>query len=410
MWTNAFVPALRRTVLTSLLLIPLLQACGGGGSGDGGGSPGPMQNPPPSVTSISVPVQTDDGWETAALAEVALAEQPLIDALNEIRRGTYNEIHGLIVVRNGKLVLEEYGRGRMYDGSPDDMFSPMMNFDRDTLHIVHSVSKSYMSTLAGLAIRDGFIASENESVLGFFPEHAGRFGTEKEGILLKHLMTMSSGLSWNEWDVPTMDFERNDAMRYQQAIDPSAYFFGKSLIHTPGTTFYYNTAGFQMMGEVIRRATGMRLDDYAQQTLFAPLGIRNFEWRQYSHGSMYLVGDILLRPRDMAKFGQLVLQGGSWNGQQVVPAAWLDKTTAPLMSVAYTGYKGYEGYGFHWWRKNFAVGADRIPAICADGFAGQSIMVFPTLDMVVVVTGGNYNLPEREHALVANHVLPAATR
>jgi len=80
------------------------------------------------------------------------------------------------------------------------------------------------------------------------------------------------------------------------------------------------------------------------------------------------------------------------------------------MSVAYTGYKGYEGYGFHWWRKNFAVGADRIPAICADGFAGQSIMVFPTLDMVVVVTGGNYNLPEREHALVANHVLPAATR
>lgn len=382
----------------------LLQACSGG---SGGNSQQPPQASPPLVTNVTVPVQTDDGWESAAVAEVGMAEGPLVDAINEIRRGTYNEIHGFVIAKNGRLVLEEYGRGRMYDGSPDDMFTPVMDFDRDTLHIVHSVSKSIMSTLVGLAIRDGFIASENESVLSFFPEHSNPAEMEKEGILLKHLMTMSSGLEWNEWDVGTLDFQNNDAMRYQRAADPSAYFLGKDLVHEPGTTFYYNTAGFQMMGEVIRRATGMHLDDYAEQSLFAPLGIERFAWPQYPQGPMYIVGDILLRPRDMARFGQLLLEDGRRNGQQVVPAAWLDMATAEFISVAHTGYKGYEGYGFHWWRKNFRVGTATFPAIIADGFAGQSIMVFPTLDMVVVFTGGNYDRPEREHDIVANHVLRA---
>ena len=139
-----------------------------------------------------------------------------------------------------------------------------------------------------------------------------------------------------------------------------------------------------------------------------PLGIDHFEWPQYAHNSMYIVGDILLRPRDMAKFGQMILQGGSWFGQQVVPEAWIQIATAEHISVAHAGYKGFQGYGFFWWRKNFQIGSTTVPAICADGFAGQAIMVFPALDMVVVVTGGNYDTPEREHDLIVNHVLRSA--
>lgn len=392
------------------LLLPALalamQACGGGGSG----SSAPVAQPPspPSVTEVTVPTATDDGWEPASLVEVGMAEQPLVDALNQIRRGTYNEIHGFVIAKDGKLVLEHYGNGRMYDGSPDDMFTPVMQFDRDTLHIVHSVSKSLMSTLVGIAIRDGFLGSEYDSVLTWFPEHASPAEPQKGGIQLQHLMTMTSGLQWNEWDVPVLDFENNDAMRYQRATDPAAYFFGKDLINDPGTSFYYNTAGFQMMGEVLRRATGMSLDDFAAQKLFMPLGIERFEWAQYAHGPVYLVGDVLLRPRDLARFGQLILQRGSWNGVQIVPAEWIDIATTEFISVAHTGYKGFQGYGFHWWRKTFYVGTSSLSAICADGLAGQAIMIFPSLDMVVVVTGGNYDRPEREHDLVANYVLPAA--
>jgi CubicO group peptidase (beta-lactamase class C family) len=393
-----------RNGLVLLASLLVAQACGGG-STDSGPSD---SNPPPAIIEISTPAETDDGWTAASLTEAGLEEQPLLDALNTIRQGTYGEIHGLVVAKDGKLVLEEYGRGRMYDGSDDDMFTPVMDFDRDTLHILHSASKSVMSTLVGIAIRDGFIGSEEDPVLTWFPEHVSPAEPGKEGILLKHLMSMTSGLEWNEWDVPTMDFANNDAMRYQRAADPSAYFFDKALIHEPGSTFYYNTAGFQMMGEVIRRATGMGLDDYAGQALFMPLGIENFAWPQYAHGPVHIVGDILLRPRDMAKFGQLFLQRGEWNGEQVVPAAWIDSATAESISVAHAGYKAYEGYGFHWWRKTFRVGSDSVTAVCADGLAGQAIMVFPALDMVVVVTSGNYEQPEREHDLVSNYILPAA--
>jgi CubicO group peptidase (beta-lactamase class C family) len=393
--------AVRWLVATVLVSALAMQGCGGGG--------GASSNPPNQATlinAVSVPVQTDDGWVPASLAEVGMAEQPLVDALNAIQRGTYNEIHGLVIVKNGRLVLETYGRGRMYDGS-DDMFTPVMDFNRDTMHILHSVSKSLMSMLAGLAIRDGFIADENQSVLDFFPEHAGQFDIEKQDISIRHLMSMSSGLEWNEWDVPAMDFQNNDAIRYQNASDPSSYFYSKNLIHDPGSTFYYNTAGFQMMGEVIRRATGMHLDDYANQVLFQPLGIERFEWLQYPHGSMYIVGDILLRPRDMAKFGQLLLQDGRWSGQQVVPADWLQLATAESFSIAHVGYKGFTGYGLFWWLKDFRVGTATVPAICADGLAGQAIMIFPTLDMIVVVTGGNYDLQNREHDFVSNHILPS---
>ena len=400
MSTHLHAHVVRWLVTTGLVSVLALQGCGGGG----GGAPSEPPNQPNLIAEVSIPIQTDDGWVPASLAEVGMAEQPLVDALNAIRRGTYNEIHGLVIIKSGRLVLETYGRGRMYDGS-DDLFTPVMDFNRDTLHIVHSVSKSFMSTLAGIAIRDGFIGDENQSVLDFFPEHAGRFDIAKQDILIRHLMSMSSGLEWNEWDVPAMDYQNNDAIRYQNATDPSAYFFGKSLIHEPGSTFYYNTAGFQMMGEIIRRATGMDLTDYANQVLFQPLGIEHFEWPQYEHDSMYIVGDILLRPRDMAKFGQLLLQDGLWLGQRLVPADWMQLATTESLSVSHTGYKGYAGYGFFWWLKDFRVGTTTVPAICADGLAGQSIMIFPTVDMIVVVTGGNYDFPEREHDLVSNYVL-----
>ena len=212
---------------------------------------------------------------------------------------------------------------------------------------------------------------------------------------------MSSGLEWNEWDVGTLDFQNNDNFRYQVAVDPCAYFFGKSLLHEPGTSFYYNTAGFQMMGEVLRRATAMPVDRFADQYLFRPLGISDFDWQQFEHGPVYLVGDLFLKPRDMAKFGQMVLQGGQWNGQQVVPAEWLAKATSDYISVAHTGYKGFSGYGLHWWRKTFNIEGQTIEGIHADGLAGQA------LDLVVVVTGGNYSEQNLEHELVANHVLRA---
>jgi len=340
---------------------------------------------------------------------VADGLRPLIEAVNRVRRGHFNEIHSLLVVRKGKLVLEEYGSGRMYDRNSvrPDHLGPVIDFHRDRKHIVHSVSKSFMSTLVGIAIQEGFIPDADASLLGFFPEVAAVDEPRKADITLRHAMSMRSGLQWNEWDVAAMDFERSDAIRFQMTLDPPGYFFGKALVHEPGTAFYYNTAGFQMMGEVLRRATGMGVDQFAAKYLFAPLGVTDFGWPQYEHELVYLVGDLYLKPRDMARFGQLVLQHGEWQGRQVVPVAWLDEATSGLVSVAHSGYKGFESYGLHWWSKVFRVAGRAVRCTHADGLAGQAIMVCPSLDLVVVVTSGNYNRPELEHALVADFVLPA---
>lgn len=391
----------------ALVLSLGLVACGGGGSDNSNGSSQNLQ--PPAAQTIAPPAETNDGWETASLADVGIDERPIVDAINEIRRGTYNEIHGLLIVRHGKLVLEEYGSGRMYDydAGNSDHLGPVIHFDWQRKHIVHSVSKSYMSTLVGIAVQEGYITSEDASLLGFFPELAYPDQQGKADILLKHVMSMTSGLQWNEWDVAPMDFERSDNIRFQTALDPPAYFFGKPLLHEPGTVFYYNTAGFQMMGEVIRRATAVPVDQFAARYLFGPLGITDYSWPQFEHGLVYLVGDLFLRPRDMAKFGQLMLQGGVWNGRQIVPAEWLHKATTEFISVTHVGYKGFEGYGLHWWLKTFDARGRSIEGVHADGLAGQAIMVFPALDLVVVVTSGNYEHAELEHALVANHVLPA---
>lgn len=383
----------------ALALTTGISACGGGGDAASGSAP--------PVVFVETPVQTGDGWQTASLADVGIATQPIVDGMIEGRRGTYNEIHGVVIVKDGLLVFEDYGHGSMYDPTMPGGFTPVIAFDRDEPHILHSVSKSFMSTLVGIAAREHYLAGKSQALLDWFPEHFDPDQPEKGDIQLQHLMTMTSGLEWNEWDVPTMDFVNNDAMRYQRAADPSAYFFEKPLVHEPGSTFYYNTAGFQMLGEVIRRASAMSLDQFAAQFLFTPLGIADWRWPQYAHGPVNIVGDILLRPRDMAKFGQLVLDRGMWNGQQVVPAEWLDLATAEHVSVAHTGYKGYSGYGFFWWRKVFHVAGQSVTAICADGLAGQSIMVFPALNLVVVVTSGNYDEPELEHLMIANHVLPA---
>ena len=142
----------------------------------------------PQVQAIEQPPETGDGWATASLSDVGIEESAIVEAVNQIRGGVYNEIHGFVVVKDNKLVLEEYGSGRMYSYGGPDHLGPTIRFDRDELHIVHSVSKSFMSTLVGIAIREGFIPSEDEPLLTFFPEHADPNAPGKADILLKHVM------------------------------------------------------------------------------------------------------------------------------------------------------------------------------------------------------------------------------
>jgi CubicO group peptidase (beta-lactamase class C family) len=144
------------------------------------------------------------------------------------------------------------------------------------------------------------------------------------------------------------------------------------------------------------------MDAFAAQTLFAALGITDYEWDMINPDMIHASGNLKLRPRDMAKFGLLYLNGGVWNGEQVVSQAWVETSTRTHVDPQWFGR-----YGYQWWQRTYDVGSEEVHAFCAAGWGGQMIIVFPSLDMVVVTTGGNYVQEDPVEEIVTRFILPA---
>jgi CubicO group peptidase (beta-lactamase class C family) len=330
----------------------------------------------------AVPEQTGDGWDVAALEAVGLNESPIASFMNELINNLDHRIHSILVVKNGKLVFEEYFPGiAFYHGA-------YTQFDRETGHNLASVTKSFTSALIGLAIRHGFIPDVNRKVFDFFPEYAGLRNAEKDRITIKHLLTMTSGLQWDEDTYPYTD-PRNDCAQLFNQEDPLRYVLGMPMESEPGTQFLYNSGTVNVLGEIIRKASGMRADDFAERFLFNTLGIADFWWQELANDICYTSGDLKLRPRDMAKFGNLYLRNGNWNGEQVLPAQWIQDSIRNYISQS-------PDYGYLWWMSTPEVNDVPIPVFSAIGWGGQRIAVIQDLDMVVVVTAGYYDEYEKE--------------
>ena len=177
------------------------------------------------------------------------------------------------------------------------------------------------------------------------------------------------------------------------------------LVSEPGTDWYYNGGNTNLLGEVIREATGLRIDDFAAEHLFAPLGITDYEWDHINADVIHASGNLHLRPRDMAKLGYLYLNGGVWRGERIVSEAWIAGSTRKHVSHSATN-----GYGYQWWLETYRVDSTSIDSYYAAGWGGQRIVVFPSLDMVVVLTGGNYVGNEPTDEIITRYILPAVHR
>jgi CubicO group peptidase (beta-lactamase class C family) len=350
--------------------------------------------------ALGIPPQTGDGWQTADPASVRLDPRKLDRAAARIRDGTYQNVHSLLVVRDGKLVFEEYFRGYTWNYSGDQYRGDFVDFDRDTRHNLASVTKSFTSALVGIAIDQGLIGGVGDKVFSFFPQYTSLQGDGKDQLTLDHLLTMRSGLEWNESEVP-YDDARNDLIRLFRVQDPIAYILSKPLVANPGQDWYYSGGNTNLLGEVIRSSTGQRMDTFAEQYLFAPLGITNYQWDHINAETIHASGNLQLRPRDMAKFGLLYLNGGVWNGQRIVSQEWVEASTRP--HAALSG----GGYGYQWWLRSYDYGSESAPCFFAAGWGGQRIHVFPALDMVVVFTGGNYISEDPAGEIIASFILPA---
>jgi CubicO group peptidase (beta-lactamase class C family) len=345
------------------------------------------------------PPQLNDGWATGSLTDAGTVPDSLRRLTAEIRAGTYPDVHGLLIARDARLVFEMYFHGNAYDYEAEGFRGPWTEFSSETLHNTASVTKSITGLLVGIAVDQEFIGGPDESVFSFFPEYAHLSDEQKDRITVAHLLTMTSGLKWNEQDVFYSDPE-NDIIKMFVARDPIEHVLAKPLIHPPAST-WYNGGGVSILGEIIHRRSDKRLDTFAQEHLFSPLQISRVEWAFVKPDFVYASGDIRLRPRDMAKIGQLILNKGTWQGKRIVSAAWVEAMTRKWFPLGPS-----QGYGFLWWKREFPTASDSVHAVVADGWGGQRIMVFPDLNAVVVFVGGSYLQQHRLDEVVSNYILP----
>lgn len=328
------------------------------------------------------PSARDDGWPISANDDDKLIDSGALCRMADQLAASSN-IHAVVVARSGKLVFERYFGGS--DEVPGLFFGSRVKdviFDADTLHNVKSVSKSVASLAVGIAIDRGLIRSINEPIFNFFPECADLRTPEKDRLQLVHALTMSMGLTWVEATPATG--ENNDESRMHRAADPSRYVLGLAPTAPPGREFFYNTGALALVSAIVRKATGRPLDEFARTELFKPLGVTDVEWSRVK-GDTDAGGGLRMRPRDMAKIGQLVLSGGRWNDRQIVSRDWVETSTAPKIKAT-----DDQLYGYLWWLGRARAGAHVVKWVGALGRGGQYIRIVPERDLVVVVTAGYY--------------------
>jgi CubicO group peptidase (beta-lactamase class C family) len=330
--------------------------------------------------NCGTPLARDDGWPVASVDDDKLIDRDALCRMADRLVASAADIHSVLIIRGGKLLFERYFSG------PDEVDNRRVRnvvFNADTLHDIKSVSKSVASLAAGIAIDRGLIASIDEPILNFFPELSDMRSPERDRFKLVHALTMSMGQKWVEATPQTGD-DDNDEARMNRSSDSCRYVLGLPVTAPPGQEFFYNTGALALVSAIMRKATGRPLDEFARDVLFEPLGITTVEWKRRK-GDTDAGGGLRLRSRDMAKVGQLVLDGGRWNGRQIVSKAWIDASMTPRFEASSAYF-----YGYLWWLGRSLHSGREVHWAGALGRGGQSIRIVPELDLVVVVTAGYY--------------------
>ena len=354
-------------------------------------------------TACGAPTAIDDGWTIASPDSVGLDGTRLCAIAARLKETEAN-VHAVVIVRHGRLVFEQYFSG------PDERWDVAGTFDFDatTKHDMRSASKSVISLLVGIAIDRKLIASAEEPVLEFFPEYAAVKSPGWEQITLHHLLTMSSGMQWDEardWNDP-----RNDEPHLGFEPDPIRYILSKPIAKPPDAVWTYNGGGTDLLGHILERVSGKPLEAFAREVLFGPLGITDVEWRNYPrNGKLASAIGWRARPRDAAKIGQLVLNRGNWGGKSIVSPDWIEQSVRPrFQAIGYFG--GLFFYGQQWWLGRSIVQEKEVKWIAAAGSGGQRLFIVPDRDLVVMTTSGLYFAPRQGDGaldMMANYILPA---
>ncbi len=340
----------------------------------------------------------EGGLVVAAPQSEDLSSDSLQAMEKAIRGGEFEKIGSVLVARHGKLVYERYFEG-----------------DANTLRDTRSATKSITGILVGIAIGEKKLSGVDARVLQLLPERARKMQNpdpRKDKITVEDFLTMSSPLECDDWNDASrgneermyvvedwaqfiLDLPVRGRMHLGEKEEPPAY----------GRYFSYCTGGVFTLSEVLARATGMRTDRYAQEEVFGPLGITDAVWVYSPLNVPQTGGGLRLTGRDLLKIAELYRAGGEWRGKRIVDEAWVKTSTRPHARI-----DEQTEYGYLWWLKTFKSGEKSYPAFFMSGNGGNKVMVFPGLDMSVVLTSTNFNtkgMHEQTEKLLTEYILRA---
>ena len=340
------------------------------------------------------PSAENDGWPVASLDEAGISREtlaPFVQMLIDMPMDSLSaqQIHGMLIARNGKLVLEEYFHG----------------FHRERLHDTRSAAKSITSFLVGAAMQSGIRVSPATRVYEVMGSPASFAALEprKRALTLENLLTMASGLDIDDSDEKSVGNEETMTDQQEQP-DWYRYTLDLKAVRDPGEKAVYGSASPNLAGGVLAKASGRWLPELFQSLVAGPLQIRHYAMNLQPGGEAYMGGGAQLTLRDFLKFGQVMIDGGRWHGQQIVSPAWATKSTSRLFEI------GKDGYGYLWWVTDLPHQGRTVRAFYAGGNGGQVVMGIPELHLVVGFFGGNYAdnvMFNTQRVYVPKYILPA---
>jgi len=338
-----------------------------------------------------IPTDTGDGWETSSLDEEGVDSAKIAELIKKILEGKFPNTHSVLLVKNGKLILEEYFYG----------------YNRDDLHRLASATKSITSILVGISLDKEMLKNVDQSVYKLFPDYKGTEWIDKKyEINVRHLLSMTAGIEWDE-NRDTTD-PRHDYFAMRRDDDSKRYVFNKKLITLPGRKFNYNGGLSALLGEIIRRTSGLNAKIFSEKYLFKPLGISHYIWGKVNDGSIETAGGLLLKSRDMAKIGQMMLNNGKYKDKQIVSKKWIAESTKTHISGNF--HPLGSGYGYQWYRGETNINSKTIKTYFAQGLGGQFIFIVPSLKLTAIFTSqlrdnsGGYFRPQ---VMMTEYIIPA---
>ncbi|HWB44775.1 MAG TPA: serine hydrolase domain-containing protein [Hyphomicrobiaceae bacterium] len=303
-------------------------------------------------------------------------------------------LHGVVVVRNDRLVLERY-----FEAEDNARGRPLgkVSFKPDTLHDLRSVSKSVVALMYGIALAQGKVPPPEASLYASFPEHGDLGRAEgRDRITLQHVLTMTMGTDWDETSLPYSN-PANGEIAMDLAPDRYRYILERRVIMEPGRRWNYCGGATALLARLISKGTGRPLHSFAREALFDPLGLGPTEWLADAKGEPYAASGLRMTPRDLARIGMTVANGGVAEGRSVIPADWIRRCTTDFVSV-----DEQRRYGYQWYLGDFFYGKplgwtrehlERWWGCFGEG--GQRLFVLPNVKLAIAISAGNYGTDDQ---------------